>query len=170
MLKRLVLRYDPVEDRIVLRLVTEQSEHWVHLTRRVTTQWRRDLDVVIERSAQVPERLDPVARTTVAQAHHQAMAAQAQVRAERRDEAPELAARPVPELVVGVACGQRRDDGRWLIRFAFPQERHCTVALSAESLHGLVEVLDVQMRKAGWQPASSAPTTPLPASAANPLH
>lgn len=170
MLKRLVLRYDAVEDRIVLRLVTEQAEHWVHLTRRLTTQWRRDLDVVIERSAQVPERLDPVARATVAQAHHQAMVTQAQVRAERRDEVPAPPARPLPELAIGVACGQRRDDGRWLIRFAFPQDRHYTVALSAESLHGLVEVLDVQMRKAGWQPASNAPTPPFPASAAHPLH
>jgi hypothetical protein len=170
MLKRIVLRYDPVEDRILVRLVTDQTQHGVLLTRRLATRWRHDLDVVIERSAQLPERLDPVARATIAQAHHQAMAAQAQLRAERRDEVPPMPMRPVPELAVGVACGQRRSDGRWLIRFTFAQDRECTVALSPESLHGLVEVLDIQMRKAGWLPPPSAPATPLPPTSANPLH
>lgn len=171
MLRRIVLRYDPIEDRLVVCLVADQFEHWLHLTRRLAAQWRRDLDAVIERSAQAPTRLDPGARATVVRAHHQAMVAQAHMRAQTaQEDTPAASARPIPELAVGVACGLNRDDGRWLVRFAFAQNRFCTVALSPESMHGLIDLLDTQLHKAGW---ASQPPTPGAAHkhpSASPLH
>lgn len=170
MLKRIVIRYDPIEDRLVVCLVAEQTEHWLHLTRRLAAQWRRDLDVVIERSAQAPDRLDPGARATVVRAHHQAMAAQAHMRTTPPEDAPAATPQPAPELAVGVACGLNRGDGRWLVRFAFAQNRHCTVALSPESMHGLIDLLDAQMLKAGWTSQPSTPNAALAHASASPLH
>ena len=57
--------------------------------------------------------VDPRNAHTVSTAHHQAQVAQASIRKETPMPQPAQA----PQLVVSLRCGQRRDDGRWVIRF-----------------------------------------------------
>ena len=83
MLKNLSRRFDALEDRILLRLVSDEGEQQLQLTRRVCARWRQDLQQLVATSAQAPARLDAVAQTHLAAAHHQAMAAQATTMAAR---------------------------------------------------------------------------------------
>lgn len=169
MLKSLSLRFDAVEDRIVLRLVADDAEQWLQLTRRVCVQWRLDLQALVDASAQAPERLDPDARASVSSAHHQAMAAQATVRKEPVAGPPPPAI--VPQLVTGIACGKRRSDGRWIVRFTTREGRDWTVQLTSESLHGLVDVLNAQVQLAHWAlPPMPVQAATHAASGTSPLH
>ncbi len=148
MLKSLNLRYDAVEDRIVVRLVADDAEPWLQLTRRVCMQWRLDLQTLVDASAQVPQGMSPTARAGISSEHHRAMAAQATVR-KLPNEAPASPA-VVPKLVTGIACGKQRSDGRWIVRFTARDGGHWDVLLTGESLHGLVEVLNTQVQAANW--------------------
>lgn len=165
----LSLRFDAVEDRIILRLVADDAEQWLQLTRRVCMQWRLDLQTLVDASAQAPSRLDPMARAGISSAHHQAMAAQATVRKEPT--AGPATPAIVPQLVTGIACGKRRSDGRWIVRFTTREGRDWTVQLTGESLHGLVDVLNRQVQLAHWAlPPMPAQAEVPAASGASPLH
>ncbi len=56
MLESLSLRFDAVEDRIILRLVADDAEQWLQLTRRVCMQWRLDLQTLVDASASASPR------------------------------------------------------------------------------------------------------------------
>lgn len=173
MLKNLSVRFDPVEDRLLMRLEFEAEEggareHWLHLTRRVCAAWRGDLQKMSDLSAELPARLDPVAKAVVAQAHHQVMASQATTRTEP---APKLQPPGVPALVTGIGCGRRKDDGRWVIRFDLRDQPALTLVLSTQTLHALVDALSRRVAVADWAlpllPVDR-PVGPSPSSA--PLH
>ena len=172
MLKGLNLRFDPVEDRLLLRLLVDEhdtaGEQRLHLTRRVCTAWRRDLQACVDASAEVPERLDAPARAALSAAHHQAMASMASVHRER---AAASADDDRPQLVVGIACGRRKDDGRWAIRFDTQAGRAWTIFLTPQTLHGLVDLLTAQIRHAGGalEPMATEQAAPVVAGTL-PLH
>lgn len=147
-LTSLSLRFDAVEDRIVLRLVADDAEQWLQLTRRVCMQWRLDLQTLVDASAQVPQRLNPAVRASISSVHHRAMAAQATLR--KLPVVERLPPAGIQNLVSGIACGKRRSDGRWIVRFTTREGRDWTVLLTSESLHGLVEVLNAQVQAANW--------------------
>lgn len=168
MLKQIKLRYDPTADRLLLDLQmqvqgAEMESHLLHLTRRVVQVWRRDLQAMVDLSAQLPQRMDPAARAAVSQAHHQALASQVKARTEPAP-APEVVEEgPPPRLVTRIACGRRRDDGRWVLRFECTDGPSLGLVLSAQTLHGLVEALSRRVQSADWNlPAvASERATPL---------
>lgn len=165
MLKAMNLGYDEREDRLVLRVISddETGEQVLHLTRRVCATWRIDLQALIDRSAAVPASLSRTVQASVSSAHHQAMAAQATI---RKEPAVPPQALPAPQLVLGVRCGHRRSDGRWIMQFQTAAGRELTLQLSAESMHGLVKVVQAQLNAACWDlpalPFDARPTQTAP--------
>lgn len=148
MLKSINLGYDEREDRLVLRLTPDDDAEVqiLHLTRRVCAAWRNDLQTLVDRSAEVPDHLRPEVKTAVSTAHHQAQVAQASIKKETPMPRPAQA----PQLVVSLRCGQRRDDGRWVIRFETADGRDVTLQLSPQSLHALAKMVRDQVARAQW--------------------
>ncbi|MBL0090301.1 MAG: hypothetical protein IPP44_27800 [Ideonella sp.] len=166
MLQNISLRYDPVEDRLAMCLVVhrqggEAQEHWLHLTRRVCTGWRQDLQAMVDLSAQVPAQMDGASKQAVSAAHHQAMVGQAAVRTDATPSPVEPAI--TPTLVTKVVCGRRRQDQRWMIRFERLNEPPLSLMLNSKTLHGLVDAVFRRVKVAGWAlpplPAESAPSS-----------
>lgn len=181
MLEKIGIRFDPVQDRLVLRLTVkvgrgnagqaEPVEHWLHVTRRVCATWRQDLQAMLDLSVQAPETVDPPTKRALSSAHHQAMAEQAASRTERAVYA--TASLPEPALVRRVVCGRRRADGRWMIRFEALDRPALTLFLAAQTLHGLVAMLSQRVRDTGWDlPAlpSEARAAPGPSPGGAHLH
>lgn len=154
MLQNISVRFDPVEDRLVLRLVLKAEgqapqEHWLHLTRRLWTGWRQDLQAMVDLSAQAPERLDPAAKASISKGHHEAMTRQASVRTGPAA-TPALTLQAGPVLVTKIVCGRRRTDGRWLISFERRRLPALGLVLSGQTLHGLVDALTRRVQAADW--------------------
>lgn len=150
MLKSLNLGYDTREDRLVLRVISDDSsgEQVLHLTRRVCALWRQDLQAMVDRSAELPASLPQAVKTSVSAAHHQAIAAQAPIRRDGPlpDNPPER-----PRLVSAVRCGIRQADKRWMIQFQTVDGAEVGLQLSTESMHGLVKLLQRQLERTQWQ-------------------
>lgn len=158
MLKNIRIRWDPIEDRLVLRLTSEvdgrESDHWLQVTRRVAAGWRRDLDKLVQKSAQVPERFDPHIKATLAASHHQAVAQQAPLRVEP----PQTTETQGPtELVTQVRCGQRKTSNDWVQLFDLRNGATLTLNMTDTTLHGFVKALDNQLSQAGWGIVPAAP-------------
>lgn len=168
MLHTLSLRFDPVEDRLLLRLVLQaegeaMTEHWLHLTRRVCAAWRQDLQAMVDLSAQAPQRLDGLAKAAVSKSHHEAMVNQAKIRSVPAQELPAAPARP--DLVTKVVCGRRRSDERWTIRFERRGLSTISLVLGPRTLHGLVDAVSQRLRSASWALPPMAAESPAPAKA-----
>lgn len=169
MLKSLNLGYDALEDRLVLRVRTDESpdDQVLHLTRRVCAQWRVDLERLVDQSAQVPEHLPAATRAAVASAHHQAVAAQAPIRGEPPPPPP----RGPVHLVTGIRCGHNRSNQHWVVQFTAANGGQLNLQLSQQTLHGLVNLLRQQVAKAGWGlPAQASDQAPSTAGLGNALH
>lgn len=175
MLQNISLRYDPVEDRLVLRLTLKSEagapvEHWLHLTRRVCAAWRQDLQAMVDLSARLPERMDRAARAAVSSAHHHALSAQVPTRTEPP---PPASAEPAvtPLLVTGIVCGRRRSDGRWVVRFELRGRSPLGLVLSDPTLHAVVDAVSRRIQSAAWSlPAIAAERTAPERSPDAPLH
>lgn len=173
MLQNLSVRYDPLEDRLVLRFVhkaeTGPVEHWLHVTRRVCASWRQDLQAMVDMSAELPLRMDRAAQAAVSAAHHQVQSSQVPVRTEP---APVEEVRQVtPLLVTEVTCGRRRSDGRWVVKFALKDRAPLALVLSNPTLHALVDAISRRVQVAGWAlPAIAAEKQAVDRPPAAPLH
>jgi hypothetical protein len=150
MLQSITLRFDPVEDRVLMRLAQEpptEHELWLALTRRVCSLLRRDLQALAAQSAQAPLRMAEAARAAVTAMHHQALADQVPARSEPRAQPGPTV---VPSLVVGVATGRNKADGRWVLRFDLRAQPAVQVALTDQTLHAVIRLLNQQVSAAGW--------------------
>lgn len=155
MLKNLNLRFDPVEDRLLLRLHLIgagglESVHALHLTRRLCAAWRGDLQAMLDASAGPPAHLGQGAKAAVSKAHHQAMSAQAVARTEPAAPPGDDPVKETPQLVTAVACGRRVSDSRWIVRFTLKNQTSIGLVLTAQTLHALVDALSRRVQVAQW--------------------
>ena len=174
MLKNISVRFDPVEDRLALRLQMNtaegEAEHCLHLTRRLCASWRQDLQLMVDMSAELPARLDQAAKAVVSAAHHQVMSSQVPVHTEPAPaQPPKAQARPV--LVTKVTCGRRRKDGRWVLQFELAEKPTLALLLSTPTLHALVDAVSRRVQVASWNlPAVASERKPADRSPDAPLH
>ena len=171
MLKHIRLRYDPVSDRLVLDLQMqvggEMQSHQLHLTRRIVQTWRRDLQAMVDMSAKLPARMDPAARAAVSQAHHQALSSQVKARTEPAPDPDAVDPGPAPRLVTRIACGRRKDDGRWVLQFTCAEGPPLALVLGAQTLHGLVDAVSRRVQSAQWNLPPTASERSAPDALAN---
>lgn len=169
MLDSLKIRYDPVEDRLVLTVAARHegvvSTNTLHLTRRLSASWRADLEEVLKLSAQTPGRLEPAVQAIVTAANHQALAAQAPRRVE--PVTAEDVAQP-PRLVTKIVVGRERSGGRWVLRFEVLDAAPVTLTLSDQTLHALIDAFNERVAGAQW--ALPPLPTKLPAGSDAPGH
>lgn len=151
MLESLKLRFDPVEDRLVLTVTakheSDRQTSTLHLTRRICAGWRADLEQVLRVSAQAPSRLEPQAQAIVTAANHQALAAQAPRRSEPVTR-EELTVSPL--LVTKVVVGRERQSMRWLVRFEVRGATPVTLTLSDQTLHALIDAFNERITGSDW--------------------
>lgn len=172
MLQNISVRYDPVEDRLVLRLSLKTeagvAEHWLHLTRRLCAGLRQDLQAMVDMSAELPSRMDRAAKAVVSAAHHQVMSSQVPTRTEPAPvEQPQV---PIV-LVTQVTCGRRRNDGRWVVKFELRERPPLALVLSNPTLHALVDALSRRVQTAGWSlPTLASEKSAVDRSPSSPLH
>jgi len=175
MLQNIGLSFDEVEDRLLLTVTEAPADappimHNLHLTRRTCAVWRQVLQAMVDLSAQPPDRLAPATKAAVSSAHHQAMAAKTDLRLEPHT-------KPLPKqeraaLVTQIACGRRRADDRWVLRFACQNRPTLSLYLSDATLHALVQALSLRLKTTAWNlpslPAEAPPESL--ARADSPLH
>lgn len=151
MLKNIRIRWDPIEDRLILRLTShvdgKDVDHWLQVTRRVAAGWRRDLGQLADRSAQIPERFDPHVKATLAAGHHHAVAQQAPMRVEPVETTE---TQGPTELVRQIRCGQRKSSGDWVQLFDLCNGATLTLNMTDTTLHGFIKALDNQLAQSQW--------------------
>lgn len=152
-LKSITIRFDPVEDRLLLRLLHSaetgaEAGCLLHVTRRIARELRGQLQRLAELSAQAPQHLAPSTRTLVEAAHHQAMADQVPIQP-----GPPMpkAADAAPRLVVAMAVGRHQRSGAWVLQLSTNEGAPLTLTLADATLHGLLALLNRQVSQADWE-------------------
>lgn len=155
MIEKLVLRFDPVQDRLLMTIGLRgpggcrTQRLW--LTRRTCAVLIADLQAMKSLAVTEPQsayRAQPLVSPPSSQTATASMAAEAAATDEARNDERESAA---PELVTRIACARRRVDGRWVLRFHGPERQICCLRLSDQGLKGIDAALARQARGAGWR-------------------
>lgn len=151
MLRNIRIGYDTDEDRLVLCLEVGDADtiqrHWLHVTRRTWAQTRHELQAVLDLTAGLSATLKPAERRALSVLRHQAVAAMVPTRSEPA-EIPDLDVRPV--LVLGVQCGRRRSDWRWVLRFRLRDKPELCLVLTDQTVHALARALLKREAVSGW--------------------
>jgi len=167
MLSQIKVRYDTLEDRLLLSLQMDGRMHHLLLTRRVWKRARLALQGLLDRSAETPASLPRSVRDSISAAHHQAVASQT---AAVREAAPAAGAPADAVLVTGLRLGERKPaaegDGAqrsWVLLFALNGRPDLRLVLKDKTLHALVGALLQREDTAGWAlPALPARAALLP--------
>lgn len=153
-MERIKITYVPGEDRLELCIfaLPPPAVQRIQLTRRITRRWLAQLGQIVELSAQPPASSRPDTRAAIARLHHEALASQATFArsADDADLQARVAQAPV-RLAAEVNCGRSKQDGRWVIQFAFGNGESVSLALSSETMHGVIQLLVNQLQAADWQ-------------------
>lgn len=159
--RRLTVRYDAAEDRLVVLLTRADASQRVGtalgLTRRLWLGLRRNLQAMLDQSVTLPPTMDPAVRQVVSTAHHRSLAATVPIRSEKASPSPDD---PPVDLVIGVRCGRRRTDRRWVLTFKFRSKPDFPLVVNDLGLHALASALFRREGVTGWNlpalPASTA--------------
>jgi|JI102314A2RNA_FD_contig_31_7791816_length_1283_multi_4_in_0_out_0_1 hypothetical protein len=165
MLHSIGFKYNPVEDRLVLKFVSrtqggdEQREQLLCLTRRICARWSGDLQAMIDSASDELVRSQSIPNAGAAKpASSGSTSDNIGLPSATAVKGPPPAAAPL--LVTGVRCGRRRSDGRWVIRFLTVDPAPLALVLSNSGLTSLVKALARHVKNTGWNlpPVSPEPT------------
>lgn len=152
MLKQVVVRYDRLEDRLVIGLTATDAhgndrEHWLHFTRRLCEAWRVGLHAMLEQSKQTPQ-------SHIASSYESTPGEGARARAVPPPVHAPTGARPSaenPVLVKGAHCGRSRTDGRWVLTLLLQQGAELQLRLDTPTMHALVTMILQKVSLTGWE-------------------
>ncbi len=150
------LRYDPTEDRLEAEVESPDGARYrLHLTRRVCAHLAARFDKIVQISAEVPASADAQVRKVIASAHHDALASRVSIgRSERAADCPGARTGDHPALVVGIRCGRRRSDQKWVLEFQYRSPGRgpdsVSLILSQRALHGVIELFRQTLARTGW--------------------
>lgn len=177
-LNQMTARYEPEQDRILLRINThDQEELRVWFTRRVClTLWPRVQQVVTDRVAQAAARdparraaatADEQTRQMLADFHREQSLASADLRTPFRTDARQFPLGNDPLLLTEIGLSNR-PDGRLRVELVerLPgqaQPRSFRMNLEDGNLQGLMHLLDQALKKSGWLGDAPAPEAAAPA-------
>lgn len=153
MLRQIRVRYDPLEDRLLLTFEVGEQAHHLLLTRRVWARTRLALQQLLDLSAQAPVGLPATLRSSLSAANHQAMAA---LTPAAREAVAAHGAPPGAALVTGIGFGERRPrpgaagQSAWILRFDLHGQPGLRLDVNDKTLHALVGVLLQREETARW--------------------
>lgn len=144
------VRYDEMEDRILLRLsTTEGSEFRFWLTRRFVRRLWEMLVQMLEWDQAVQQQHDAQTRRTVLDIQHEGYARQANY-SQKFEETPRTMPFGEAPIVLVKARGKRRDTGTQVLSLR-PQEGHgIDMTLDTKLLHIFSRLLREAVAKADW--------------------
>lgn len=160
--QRIVVRYDPSEDRLVVLLTRTDPGRRVAialgLTRRLWKGLRANLQEMLDRAASPPESQgDSGLRKQSRTASRTLAGAALPIRNQAVSRSPDD---PPVDLVIGVKCGQRKSDRRWVLTFRIKDKPDFSLQFNDLGLNTLASALFLREAATGWG------LPPLPASAA----
>lgn len=167
MLRQIRVRYDPLEDRLLLSFDLDTQAHHLLLTRRVWAQVRQALQQLLDLSAQAPASLPPAQRSSLSAANHQAIAA---LTPTEREPVKQHGVPPDAVLVTGLQLGQRTPKTpdpallrSWILQFELEGRQALRLSVNDKTLHALVGALLQREDTAQWA-LPPLPARALPAS------
>jgi len=165
MLRQIRVRYDPLEDRLLLTLDVDERVYHLLLTRRVWARARQALQQLLDLSAQAPVGLPATLRSSLSAANHHAMAA---LTPAAREPVAEHGAPSGAVLVTGIRFGERKPHAgttarhAWILQFDLHGQPGLRLAVNDKTLHALVGALLQREESARWVlPALPACTAPV---------
>ena len=153
MLRQIKVRYDALEDRLLLTLQMDELVHHLLLTRRIWKRTRLALQRLLDLSAATPASLPRSVRESISAAHHQAVASQTPA---AREPAPAVGAPAQAALVTGLHLGERKpstgapEQRSWVLLFEVNARPDIRLVLNDRTLHALVAALLQREQSAGW--------------------
>lgn len=154
MLSQIRVRYDPMEDRLLLSFEVDKRMHHLLLTRRMWARARQALQQLLDLSAQAPTGLPQALRSSLSAANHQATAA---LTPTGREPVKSLGAPPDAILVTGLQLGQRppKTPGpaaqrTWILQFEAAGRSGLRLGVNDRTLHALVGALLQREETAQW--------------------
>ena len=155
MIRSIKLKFDPVEDRLLLRLTSHDGkselEQRFHVTRRLCARWCDDLRTMLDIYQGAPA-VKPLDRPARKGAETQPAPVGPDAAAPAAAAPPDHTAAPPAgaTLLTSIRCGRRRSDGRWVIRFVAGSDPAQSLVLTDETLVAIIEALGHQLKNSGW--------------------
>jgi hypothetical protein len=158
MLTGMRLRYDEIEDRIVLKTTKHEAgvdtELSLLITRRACISWRADMMVMAEIAQREPQSVfrqpGAVVRKVSTSASGNVAAASASTMPKQGDADSAVPAPARQLLVTAIECARRRADGSWLVKFKLKDHPMLTLVLSDDSLRRTASGLDKLLPRCNW--------------------
>jgi len=150
-LRQMQLQYQPIQDRLVLRISTEDHQEFAFwLTRRLLQMLWPALVKGLASHTDVVLQHDPGGREAVMAFKHEAAAATADFGKPYQEDP--AAKRPLGErpLLVARADVRRADAGRLILGLRPAEGRGVELALTDELLHNLCRLLSDGVQQTGW--------------------
>ena len=167
MLTGMRLRYDEIEDRIVLKTTKHEAgvdiELSLLITRRACIGWRADMTVMAEIAQREPQSVfrqpGAVVRKVSAAASGSTAVASTSPLPKQAEADPAMPVPSRPLLVTAIECARRRADGSWLVKFKLKDHPMLTLVLSDDSLRRTATGLDKLLPRCNWSlpPVKVAP-------------
>lgn len=147
----IALRFDPVEDRLALRISSANGEERiVHLTRRFTRLLATALERIAAETAGSPADSEAGQRSNLAALHHEAIAAQTRIEFRKARGSPQLRDQ-LPLLATGVRTGRKKSTPvRWMLELTCQGQRRIMLTLSTRMLHGFIDLLRRHLPETDW--------------------
>lgn len=145
------MTYDAREDRIILRVRTQEAAlAAMMLTRRLTRGLLGALLQLAERGvARVTPAVDPVARREVLAFEHQVQVQASDFQKPFNPQGKSLFGEQ-PLLVTDVKLGGDAESGRWQMVFFGREGHHLNLGLDAQGLHAVIKLFDDLLPQTGW--------------------
>ena len=157
------LRYDPLEDRALLRLTTtDEAEFRFWVTRRYARLLNRALTGCVARSARVLGQPEPAAREAVMAFEHESAVSRADFVTRFRDAPRPTPLGDAPVLLAQVKCTPLKD-GLTLLGMHPVAGQGVELRLDAMLLHSMLKLVADAARAGEWDLAPDLPATTAPA-------
>ncbi len=154
MLRKIHLRYDQKEDRLLLSLEAEARTHHLLITRRFWGRARQALQQLLDLSADVPQHLPAAQRSSLSAANHQATAA---LTPTAHEEVKGVGIPADAVLVTGLRLGRQKPrqpatvaERGWVLHFELAAHAGLRLVVNDKTLHALVSGLLQREEMTQW--------------------
>ncbi|MBF0621249.1 MAG: hypothetical protein HQL54_04915 [Magnetococcales bacterium] len=151
-ISQIQMKYDPNQDRLMMRLNTSQSaEFRFWLTRRFVKRLWPALVKLMQKDENVSMQNDPMSRQAVMQFQHQESIAGADFKTEYREETvQDLPLGHAPLLVTQGTLNQNPETGHFNLGLHDEQKKGLNIGMEKKMLHTFCHLLADSVKKIEW--------------------